>query len=235
MQSVLIIDAGLMHYSDAHALQLRLLDDVAAARSAGAIILLEHPRVLTFGRNSDKKFLKLSQGQLDADGIEVVTCERGGEITAHMPGQLVVYPILPLSTLRLGVRRYVAALESAVIAMLGEYEVVARVDDAYPGVWCGQNKICAIGVRIKQRVSMHGLALNICNDLTLFDKIVPCGIAGRGVTSLSRQLGRTVDVAEIKARFLAHLLKALALTDVATQIRVIESLPKTASGNTIPV
>src|SRR5690606_6881098 len=131
-----------------------------------------------------------------------VKTERGGQITAHEPGQLVLYPILPLAQWGISARRYVNTLEQAVIQLLADYGVEARRDTEHPGVWVEANKICALGIRIKQRVSMHGLALNVTNALDIFSSIVPCGIHGRGVTSLNHVVGKTVILSDVMSQLL---------------------------------
>jgi lipoate-protein ligase B len=174
---------------------------VAAGEDAGATILLvEHPSVLTLGKHADPKFLGFAREHFAARGIDIVPIDRGGEVTAHEPGQLVMYPVLRLDAFRLGARAYVELLEDAVIATLAGLGITAARDPRYPGVWVGPNKICAIGIRIKDRVTMHGIALNVANSMALFSEIVPCGIVGRGVTSVERQLGRSIDLAAVRAR-----------------------------------
>ncbi len=134
-------------------------------------------------------------------------------MTAHVPGQLVVYPILGIEAFRLAPRRYVEILEQTAIDVLSEYGVVATRDAEHPGVWVGNDKICAIGVRIQQRVSLHGLALNVSNAFDLFRRIVPCGIAGRGVTSLSKVIEKDVAVADVLPKVLAALARELPGAD----------------------
>lgn len=184
LDKIKIIDLGRMRYHDALQRQEQAHADVVAERSQPIIFTVEHEPVLTMGKNSDAENLLFSRDFYLAQGVEIVDTERGGQITAHMPGQLVIYPILNMSQLKFSVRDYVNALEEAVIFTLSKYGVTAHRDFEHPGVWVGLEKICALGVRIKSRVSMHGLALNVNNDLSLFRKIIPCGIKARGVTNL---------------------------------------------------
>jgi lipoate-protein ligase B len=170
------------------------------------IIALEHPPVITFGKNASAEHLLVPKAILAMRGVESVQTDRGGELTAHEPGQLVVYPIVPVTS----VRKYVRCLEESVIQELATYGITAATDSEYPGVWVGHEKICAIGVRVKDRVSMHGLALNVCNTLATFSLIVPCGIKGRGVTTMRRLLDRRVDVADVQRGLLARLRENLA-------------------------
>lgn len=196
---------GQVAYDEGLRLQHRAHAAVAAERSPGAILALEHPAVLTFGKNAEPRHLLESEVVLRQRGVAVVATERGGEVTAHMPGQLVLYPILPLTRLGIGVRAYVCALEEAVIRVLADVGVTAARDPEHPGVWVGHAKICALGVRIKERVSLHGLALNLTNDLALFGAIVPCGIQNRGVTNLQMLTGQTLTSGEAATRIVAHL------------------------------
>jgi lipoate-protein ligase B len=149
--------------------------------------------------------------------------DRGGEVTAHEPGQLVVYPILKLADHGLAPKSYVALLERAVIATLARFGVTATIDAERPGVWVGFNKICAVGVRVKERATLHGIALNVSNDLSTFREIVACGLQGRGVTTLGRVLRRDVTVPEIAEALLAELAPSLGRTGqhVAAPLRPI--------------
>jgi lipoyl(octanoyl) transferase len=202
-------DLGLMRYSDALAIQERAVVEVAKDQHHGIIYSVEHYPVVTLGKNSSPSHFLFSREFYIDKGVEIFETERGGEVTAHMPGQLVVYPILNFSKLNLSVRTYVNILEDVVILTLSDYGVVGTRDPQYPGVWVGSSKICAMGVRIKSRVSMHGLALNISNDLSLFGTIVPCGIKFRGVTSLKRELGRDIEVPQVRERLIEHFQRQL--------------------------
>jgi lipoate-protein ligase B len=184
VNSIKVIDLGRMRYSDALLRQEAAHAAVVAETSPPIIFTVEHEPVLTMGKNSDSENLVYSRDFYHAQGVEIVDTERGGQITAHMPGQLVVYPILNMVRFNLSVRDYVNILEESVISTLNIYGVSAHRDLEHPGVWVGTEKICALGVRIKSRVSMHGLALNVNNEMALFEKIIPCGIKARGVTNL---------------------------------------------------
>ncbi len=210
-----LVDAGTMDYVSCWALQERLHADVVAGRSDGHVILVEHPPVLTFGKHGDKAHLLFAADHFKKQGVQLVDTDRGGEVTAHVPGQLVVYPILRLADFKLTPRRYVELLEDTVIEALEIFGIKGTRDGDHPGVWLGKKKICAVGVRIKQRVSLHGIALNVCNSLDLFQQIVPCGIQGRGVTTLAQALGRTVSVADAAPVLVRRL--AVGLGDIALE------------------
>jgi lipoate-protein ligase B len=189
-----VVDLGTMPYRDAWAAQEAAHAEVRAG-GAERILLVEHPPVITFGRRPGiERNLIASDEQLAAMGVEVVQSDRGGDITFHGPGQVVAYPIVRLLDHRLSVGAYVRTLENAVIEALATLGVPsAHREDGAVGIWVGgapekSAKICAIGVRIKRGVSLHGLALNVTTDLRYFNLIVPCGLVGRPVTSLAALL-----------------------------------------------
>ena len=186
---------GRVPYREAWLLQKRL----AAARADGLIgdrlLLLEHPAVLTLGRQADERHILATQEVLSARGIEVLRVERGGEVTYHGPGQLVAYPILSLSSRGLLVRPLVRALEGAMVATCAAAGVHAARRDGHPGCWCEPDgveprKIGALGLRVERSVSYHGIALNVAPDLVDFDLIDACGIPGVASTSIAREAGR---------------------------------------------
>jgi len=172
--------------------------------------------VITYGRRPgvDKNLLASAE-QLATMGVEIVQSDRGGDITFHGPGQLVVYPIIRLADHRLSVSGYVHLLEEIIISALDRFGVPANADPAAVGVWtpsngCSSAKVCAIGVRIRRGVTLHGLALNVTTDLRYFDLIVPCGLASRPVTSLQQLLGdRAPNMPKVKSILIEQLLKKL--------------------------
>ena len=202
---------GVLSYSKALTMQKELHQKVVASGGYGVILTLQHPRVLTLGNRAQREFIIKDAGYLLEHNIQVEETDRGGEVTAHDLGQLVVYPILSQRLFSLSPKKYVHLMEESVISLLEDYGISAHRDKEHPGVWVAQGKICAIGVRIKQRVSMHGLALNICNDVGLFETIVPCGIKDRSVTSMSLVLGRQVDVDEVMEKLLVQFSRHFAV------------------------
>jgi lipoate-protein ligase B len=205
-----VIDLGRMRYGEALQRQETMHEQVVNAPSRHTIFTVEHEPVLTMGKNSDGAHLLFPRDFYLQQGIEIFETERGGQVTAHMPGQLVIYPILNMTDLQLSVRDYVWLLEESVIATLSIFGIKAHRDDEHPGVWVAHQKICAIGVRVKARTSMHGLALNIDNDLSLFGKIVPCGIKFRGVTSMARLLNANIDFHRVQSLLLDQILGRLS-------------------------
>ena len=164
------------------------------------LLLLEHDPVFTLGRNARKEHILLPIEVLEARGYAVFDCGRGGDVTYHGPGQIVGYPILELPEGRRDVHRYVRDLEEVLIRVLAPYGVTGERIPGLTGVWVGNEKVAAIGVRISRWVTSHGFALNVHNDLAPFDLVVPCGIRDKGVTSLARLLGRPVAVDEVASR-----------------------------------
>lgn len=196
--------AGEVRYEEA----LRWQGLLAEARRADVIddvlLALTHDRVYTAGRRAD-----VAAHVLGNRDIRVVRTDRGGDVTYHGPGQLVVYPVLRLAEAR-AVRPYVTALEEAIVRTAASYEVTAVPDPQRPGVWVGDDKLAAIGVRVRGGVTTHGLALNVAPDLADFGGIVACGIVDGGVTSLAA-LGIETTVEQVRLRLLAHLGETLGL------------------------
>ena len=197
-------DLGLLPYRGAWAIQ----EQTHAAVLAGGpetLLLVEHSPVITFGRRPGiSRNLIASPDQLAQLGVEVVQSDRGGDITFHGPGQIVAYPIIRLLDHQLSVGAYVRRLQEAVIATLAELDLAAQTDPQAIGIWvpiAGQlHKICALGVRIRRGVSMHGIALNVNTDLSYFNLIVPCGLTGRPVTSIQQVLnGSAPSMEKVKA------------------------------------
>lgn len=174
---------------------------LARARADGEIgnllLLLEHEPVYTLGMRGDDAHLLADGALLARLGIACQRVDRGGDITYHGPGQLVGYPIVRLRGAGRGVRTYVGALEAALIRLAAHFGVVAASVPGYSGVWVGEEKLAAIGIRISRGVAYHGFALNVATDLAPFRQIVPCGLRGKGVTSLSALLGRAVSIDEV--------------------------------------
>ena len=191
-----------MRYSDALAMQRALVEDRQAGRIGDLLVFVEHPHVLTLGVRGDggRSHILAAPDLLAARGVDVHETGRGGDITYHGPGQIVGYPILDLKPDRCDVHRYVRDLEDVLIRTAADYGIDAHRIDGLTGVWVGDQKIAAIGVRIARWVTSHGFAFNVSTDLGYFELIVPCGIADRGVTSLHRVLGRAVDSREVEDR-----------------------------------
>jgi lipoyl(octanoyl) transferase len=198
MRELEVTNLGTVEYKDGLDLQDDLRRAVTDGRLPDQLLLLEHPPVVTFGRRADHQNLVASPEDLGARGIELHPTGRGGDVTFHGPGQLVGYPVMDLNPDRRDVHRYVRDLEEVIIRTLGDFGVGAGRISGLTGVWIGDLKIAAIGVRISRWVTTHGFAFNIATDLDSFRVIIPCGIPDRGVTSLSRILGRTITIDEVR-------------------------------------
>ena len=200
---------GRVDYTDALALQRQLVDERRTGAIPDTLLLLEHPHVLTFGVRGDggRSHILASAETLKARGVELHDAGRGGDITYHGPGQLVGYPIVDLKPDRCDVHRYIRDLEEVLIRVAAEYGITATRSAGLTGVWVGDEKLAAIGVRIARWITSHGFALNVATDLDYFGLIVPCGIADRGVTSLSRLLGRPIELSSVRELVAHHFLE----------------------------
>jgi len=195
---------GRVSYADGLDLQKRRADAVFAGRAREALFLLEHDPVLTLGRNADRTNIVASDEALRKLGITVFEVGRGGDVTYHGHGQLVGYPIVNLSPDRKDIRAYVRTLEEALIRTMDEFGVQAGRIPGLTGVWVGEDKIAAIGVRIARWITTHGFALNITTRLDHFRTIVPCGIQDHGVTSMERLLPAPPPMKRVAERFADH-------------------------------
>ena len=201
---------GLVAYADA----LELQTELRAAREQGqvgdTVLLLEHPDVITFGRSAKPGSALLDEEALATAGYEVYRVNRGGDVTWHGPGQLVGYPILDLGARR-DVHAYLRTLEGVLIDALADFGIEAIRRDGYAGVWLDEGrKIASIGVGLRRWLTMHGFALNVCCDLRRFSAIIPCGLGGIEMTSMSEELGRRLELSDVAQRVEFQLRKAFA-------------------------
>jgi lipoyl(octanoyl) transferase len=229
-QSLVVTDLGCLSYKEGLEIQRERQAEVIAARgngrSLGYLLLVEHdPPVITISRRAGAAdHLLADASRLEAAGVAVEETDRGGDITYHGPGQLVAYPILDLNQLELRLHGYLRWLEQRAIDTLGDYGIVAHRDPAATGAWVGgeehegsrsgNRKICAIGVRVSRWVSMHGMAINIRTNLSHFDFIVPCGLAGRPVTSMHSELGdQCPTMSDVKESLVNRFREAIECPD----------------------
>ena len=210
MRSLEVRRLGRVPYARGLELQQQLVAERQAGRVPDQLLLLEHDPVFTLGRNARAANVLLPAGTLRERGFEVFETGRGGDVTYHGPGQVVGYPILDLAPDRRDVHRYVRDLEQVMIRTCADYGLEASRVQGLTGTWLGDEKIGAIGVRIARWVTSHGFAFNVGTDLSAFDLIVPCGIRGRGVTSLERQLGRPLPLEEVMDRIAANFAAVFA-------------------------
>jgi lipoyl(octanoyl) transferase len=205
---------GLVSYEDALALQRSLVDDRRAGRIGDTLLLLEHPHVITLGVRGGRSHVLATAEVLAARGVEIHETGRGGDVTYHGPGQIVGYPILDLNPDRRDVHQYVRDLEEVLIRTAADFGMAAGRVSGLTGVWVGDEKLAAIGVRIARWITSHGFALNVTTDLDYFSLIVPCGIADRGVTSMSRLLGRPVELDKVQERIASHFSNVFQLSQL---------------------
>jgi lipoate-protein ligase B len=190
---ILVVSCGTVPYEEGRELQQRVAERRQRGEIGDVLLLLEHPPVYTRGRRSRPEELPMGVGWYEAQGIEVLDTDRGGLVTYHGPGQLVAYPIVHLGAYGDDVIAYVRGLERVMVAALEEYGVKAGPIEGMTGVWVGARKIGSIGLHVSRGVTTHGLAINVNNDLQPFEWVVPCGIEGVAMTSLSRELGDEQD------------------------------------------
>lgn len=197
---ILAVNLGRTDYGYAWNLQRKVFELRRSGCISDVLLLNEHHHVYTIGKNGDRNHLLAAREELRESGVEVYDIDRGGDVTYHGPGQLVGYPILDLHGYYLDIHRYLRDLEEVIIRTLAEYGIIAHRDEGFTGVWVGSEKVAAIGVRVGRWVTMHGFALNVNTDLSHFDRIIPCGIFHKGVTSLQRLLGRHVPIDEVSGK-----------------------------------
>lgn len=192
-------DLGLVPYEDAWRLQQKLLPLVLEGKIPDVLLFLEHPHVYTLGKHGKEENLLLGEEGLRKRGAQFFRVDRGGDITYHGPGQLIVYFIFLLEDLR--IKRFVEILEELVISTLDLFAIKAERIEGKPGVWVKGKKICSIGIAVRQKVTQHGLALNVNPDLSYFSFINPCGEPNLPVTSMERELGKKTSLNEVISAF----------------------------------
>ena len=213
-------DWGIVDYAEAWNKQEKLFDDMVEKKMAGSrdyenrIVMCQHPHVYTIGRSGKDSNMLIGTDFLQRIGAQLFHVDRGGDVTYHGPGQIVCYPILNLEDFGLGLKEYVHAVEEAVIQVCAAYGIVAGRLEGATGVWLDAHttkarKICAIGVRSKRFVTMHGMALNVNTDLRYFSYINPCGFVDKGVTSIRKEIGSEVDMEEVKQLLYSELERQL--------------------------
>jgi lipoyl(octanoyl) transferase len=211
------------------AIQQRLVDEKLKRRkqqdyeqeSNDVLLFVEHPHVYTLGKSGDKANLLKGMAELSQINAEFVEIDRGGDITYHGPGQIVGYPIFDMDRHFTDIHKYLRYLEEVIIRTCAEYDIEGGRIEGLTGVWIGEKKICAMGIRCSRWVTMHGFALNVNTDLNYFNHIIPCGITDKKVTSLKQLLGHTVDEQEVKAHLIRHMQDVFDIT-----ITKVNTLPE---------
>lgn len=225
-KTVIFEDLGEMEYQEAWDYQTKIFDSIVSVKTKNRkneddglevsktnnhLIFCEHPHVYTLGKSGKESHLLMNQNQLDENKISYHKINRGGDITYHGPGQIVGYPIFDLDNFFTDIHKYLRFIEEAVILTLEEYGIKSGRIEGLTGVWLDTEdpvkarKICALGVKCSRWVTMHGFAFNVNTDLSLFKNIVPCGIDDKAVTSMQQELGKVLDMNEVKSKLLVNL------------------------------
>jgi lipoyl(octanoyl) transferase len=214
MKELNVIKLGLTDYKSTWDLQKKIFDLRVEGKISDVVLLNEHHHVYTIGKSGNGNHLLASEEELRSKGAEVYYIDRGGDVTYHGPGQLVGYPILDLNTYYLDIHRYLRDLEEVIIRTLGEFGIKANRDSNFTGVWVGSEKIAAIGVKVSRWVTMHGFAFNVNTDLSYFDRIIPCGIFHKGVTSIEKLLGQQVPLDEVSQLIVKHFEEVFGVKSI---------------------
>ena len=194
LDQIIIQDLGQRPYQEVWAYQKKIQSKRIAGEIEDTLLMVEHEPVYTLGKNANENHLLQSRDQ----SVDVFNIERGGDITFHGPGQLVGYPILDLSHYKKSISWYMRTLEQIIIDTVSEFGIEAKRIEGLTGVWVGDEKIAALGVRIRRWVTMHGFSINVNTDLTFYDGIIPCGIFDHGITSMEQLLCRPQDMEKVK-------------------------------------
>ena len=226
-RSVSVYDLGLTRYGDVHRLQQRLQEQRRGGEGVDSLLLTEHRPVFTLGRSHPEPNLRVNDEVVREHGIEVVQTERGGDITYHGPGQLVAYGIIDLRAWGLGVVDYVTALEETMISVLADWGVWGDRREDARGVWVEGRKIGSVGLHVRRFVSMHGAALNVAPNMDHIGLMNPCGIPDAEMTSLSAEVDKQVDFAEVSDSFVFHFARVLECE--AAPVALDQMAPRAAS------
>ena len=197
---ILVSNLGRTRYAEAWDLQQRVFDLRLHGLIDDVLLLTEHEHVYTLGKGGDANHLLASVAELSNDGTEVFRIDRGGDITYHGPGQIVGYPILDLNKYSPDIHKYLRSLEDVLIDLLDAFGIHGEREAGMTGVWVRGEKIAAIGVKVSKWITMHGFALNVNTDLQKFERIIPCGIFHKGITSMQRTLGREVPIEDVERK-----------------------------------
>lgn len=203
-----VLFLGKCEYREALEIQYKLLEKRQKGEIEDTLILVEHPPVITLGNQAEKSNIIASEEYLKQQGIDIIETNRGGDVTYHGDGQIVGYPIVDIKSSKIGIRDFVRGLEEVFIQLLQqEFGIDSERDSEHTGVWIGSNKILAIGLAVKRGVTMHGFAFNVNTNLQHFDFIVPCGITGKGVTSVEKITGKTYNIDEMNKKVVDYFVR----------------------------
>lgn len=209
MQDIEIVDLGTIEYNKAYDLQKNYVQ-MALEENKGYLLVCEHPAVLTLGRTSKKEHLLISEKELHRREIELISIDRGGDITLHCPGQLVVYPIVDLNYYKKDLHYHLFQLEEVIIELLKDFGIVATRSEINTGAWVGNRKIASIGIGVRKWITYHGLALNVNTPLELFNLIKPCGLDVQ-MTSMAEIKGHEFNIEEVKEKLIDKFMNIFTL------------------------
>ena len=201
------IDLGKADYQETWDLQKETHLKKQAGAKEDILYTVEHNHVYTLGKTGSRDHILISDGEMKDKGISYYEIDRGGDITYHGPGQLVAYPVIDLNNYYKDTHRYLRDLEETVILTLKDIDIEGHREEEFTGVWVGNEKICAIGIKVSRWITMHGIAFNLNTDLSYFDKIIPCGIFHKGVTSIEKITGKKADFEEIKKLYVKNFFE----------------------------
>jgi len=206
-EKLIYCDLDTFDYKEAWDLQKSIFDLRYQQKVNDVLLLLEHPNTYTLGRTADCNNLVGDEEYLNKNKISVYDIDRGGDITYHGPGQIVGYSIIDLNNWKKDTNKYLRALEEVIIRTCTDYGLAARRVPKFTGVWIEDRKIAAIGIKVTRWITMHGFALNVNTNLSMYKGIIPCGIANKEVTSLKKELDEEINIQEVKKKLLNHLVK----------------------------
>jgi len=232
MNSLRTLALGRTKYADAWDIQKKLFAARAEGRIGDVLVLTEHDPVYTLGKGANENHVLAGAAELQSRNIDLHRIDRGGDVTFHGPGQLVGYPILDLNCHYLDVHRYLRDLEEVLIRTLAEYHIEAGRSEGYTGVWTRGEKIAAIGVKMQRWITMHGFAPNVSTDLSYFDRIIPCGIFHKGVTTMELATGGPMTMDDVAGAVIRNFESVFNVA--AHGMTVDEMLSLTATGTPVP-
>jgi lipoyl(octanoyl) transferase len=207
MNRLFVVNLGRTRYAETWELQKRIFSARLEQRIGDILLLTEHDPVFTLGKGADENHLLANDQELSDKKIDMFWIDRGGDVTFHGPGQIVGYPIIDLNLHYNDIHRYLRDLEQIIINVLNEFGVIGEREKEFTGVWVKHDKIAALGVKVSKWITMHGFALNVGTDLSFFDRIIPCGIFHKGVTSLHKVVGEIIPIEVVREHIVNHFAK----------------------------
>ncbi|MBI2427442.1 MAG: lipoyl(octanoyl) transferase LipB [Ignavibacteriales bacterium] len=231
MKELLVVNLGKTKYADAWELQKQIFTARLEQRIGDVLLLTEHDHVYTLGKAANDNHLLAKDEELSKKGVDVFWIDRGGDITYHGPGQIVGYPIIDLNKQYNDIHRYLRDIEEVIIRSLSEYGIVSGREPEFTGVWVKEEKIAAIGVKVSKWITMHGFALNVNTDISFYNRIIPCGIFHKGITTLQNLLGKEIVLEDVHQKLVNHFaslfhweVKQISRGELTTMLRYNEAV-----------